>query len=155
MSHPTINFVSGCTELLGAIQPLWEKLNKHHASVSPHFRQDFSSYSFEQRTANLLKKHEKSAVRIVIAQSSLQPVGYIICAIGKNRVGEIGSIYVDEAFRGQGVGENLMGQALAWLESQHSESKVIDVAVGNEDAYQFYAKFGFYPRVTTLKQKDG
>ena len=155
MSPPTINFVSGSTELLDTIRPLWEKLNKHHASVSPHFQHDFNGYTFEQRTANLSKKHEKSAIRIVIAQTSLQPVGYVICAVDENRVGEIESIYVDEAFRGLGVGKQLMERALAWLDSQHTESNMIDVAVGNEDAYRFYARYGFYPRVTTLKQIGG
>jgi hypothetical protein len=32
--------------------------------------------------------------------------------------------------------------------------KVIAVAAGNEEAFGFYAKFNFYPRVSVLMHRD-
>ena len=50
-----------------------------------------------------------------------------------------------------GDGEALE-QDLAWLEAQAVQDKTVAVAVGNERAFSFYARFGFYPRLVVLKQ---
>ena len=155
MTQPEITFLSGGEELLATIQPLWEQLNKHHASISLHFKQDFAAYTFEQRKANILKKHEKNTVRIDIAQIHQIAVAYIVYASCANKVGEIESIFVNEKYRGQGIGKTLMEGALTWLDAQNIEEKVIDIAVGNEEATHFYARFGFYPRIIKLKQIKG
>ena len=155
MTQPKITFVSGVKELLVSIQPLWEQLNQHHASSSPHFKQDFAAYTFEQRKTKLLKKHEKNTVRIDVAKINQRAVAYIVYASCANKVGEIESIYVDERYRGQGLGNTLMERALTWLDAQNIEEKVIDIAVGNEEAACFYARFGFYPRIIKLKQIKG
>jgi hypothetical protein len=47
-----------------------------------------------------------------------------------------------------------MNRALTWLDLQDVHTKVIAVAVGNERVYTFYERFGFYPRLVMLKQKD-
>jgi diamine N-acetyltransferase len=39
------------------------------------------------------------------------------------------------------------------MDEHGAERKIIGVAVGNEEAFGFYEKFGFYPRVTILRQK--
>ena len=82
-------------------------------------------------------------------------MGYCISGIDQDGIGEIESIFIAEEFRGQNVGEALMQHALHWLNDQGVTSKVIDVAVGNERVFKFYARFGFFPRVTKLKQKGG
>ena len=139
--------------MLDSICPLWEKLNQHHATVSPHFPSDFQSKTFERRKAALLEKYADGEIRIDIARSKGENIGYLISAIRSDGVGEIESIYVDENFRGQAIGDHLMHRGLAWFHEQNVPSKVIDVAVGNERAFAFYARFGFFPRVVTLKQK--
>ena len=148
-----ITFCSGGVELLDSIRPLWEKLNQHHAAVSPHFSSDFLVKTFAGRKAALLKKYENGKIRVDIAQVQGENIAYLISAIRPEGVGEIESIYVDEGFRGQTIGDELMHRGLAWLDEQNAHTKVIDVAVGNERAYAFYARFGFFPRVVTLKQR--
>jgi ribosomal protein S18 acetylase RimI-like enzyme len=153
MIKTTIVYSSGGVELLDAIQPLWEELNQHHALVSFHFASDFQAKTFDGRKAALLNKYTNGEIRIDIAQSQGKNVGYLISAINSDGVGEIESIYVDEKFRGQAIGDELMRRGLAWLDKNNVLTKVIDVAVGNERAYDFYGRFGFFPRVVTLKQK--
>jgi ribosomal protein S18 acetylase RimI-like enzyme len=148
-----IAYSSGGVEYLDMIQPLWEKLNQHHAEISPHFTADFQNKTFSGRKSALLEKYADGEMRIDIAQSHETAIGYLISAISADSVGEIESIYIEESFRGQAIGDELMRRALAWLDAQNVHMKVIAVAVGNERAYSFYERFGFFPRVVTLKQK--
>jgi len=153
MTGQNITYFSGALEHLDDVKDLWERLNKHHESISSHFKDDFRSFRFLHRRAKLLKKHQDGKTRIEIAIDQDQPVGYIISSITEDRVGEIESIFVRDEYRGQAIGTQLMERALAWLESQNGEILKVKVAVGNEASYDFYAKFGFYPWVTTLKRK--
>jgi ribosomal protein S18 acetylase RimI-like enzyme len=147
-----IKYTCGNIELLDTIQPLWEKLNQHHEQVSPHFTADFRINSFEQRKARLLHRYEDGQLRIYLAYHNDDLVGYCISGIHTDSIGEIESIFISEDYRNHHIGYNLMRNALDWLGQQKVSSKVIEVAVGNEDAFKFYGRFGFFPRVTTLKQ---
>ena len=148
-----ISYSSGGVEHLDMIRPLWEKLNQHHAKISPHFVAEFQTKTFEGRKSALLEKYAAGEMRVDIAQSQQVTIGYLISAVDSKGVGEIESIYIEESFRGQAIGDELMRQALAWLDEQNVHTKVIAVAVGNERAHSFYERFGFYPRVMMLKQK--
>jgi hypothetical protein len=46
-----------------------------------------------------------------------------------------------------------MTQALSWLNSFNGKEKTINVSVGNEAVYPFYARFSFFPRLTLLQRK--
>ena len=149
-----IKFISGGAELLDEIQPLWEKLNQHHEEISSHFPEDFRVYKFAERKANLLKKYTDGQLRVDLAQSLGQTAGYLVGAVTTDGIGEIESIFIATEFRGHGIADELMKLGLSWLDSQGVHTKLIAVAVGNERAYSFYARFGFYPRAVMLKQKD-
>ena len=150
-----IEYTSGSIELLNIIQPLWEKLNQYHEQISPYFKEDFHANTFELRKSKLSRRYGHGQLRVDLAYQNDNLVGYCISGIDQDGIGEIESIFIAEEFRGQNVGEALMQHALHWLNDQGVTSKVIDVAVGNERAFKFYARFGFFPRVTKLKQKGG
>jgi len=146
-----IHFIHGNEALLDEIQYLWEALNRHHERVSPHFKGDFQENTFHQRKTNLLNKYRAGQLRVDIAKDEGQTIGYVISALSEDGLGEIESIFVQEAYRRQAVGDALMKHAMAWLSNHKPHSIVVDVAVGNEEAYPFYARHGFFPRVTRLK----
>jgi len=75
---------------------LWEGLNKPHESIFHHFKDDFRTFTFAQRKAKLLKKHQNGEIRIEIAKDRNQPVGYVISSITEDLVGEIDSIFVQD-----------------------------------------------------------
>lgn len=150
----SIQYNSGDQVWLDAVQPLWEQLNQHHEEISPHFSAEFQANSFAERKTMLLKKYNGGQLRVDLAQWQGQAIGYLISAVTADGVGEIESIFVATEFRGQGIADELMRQGLAWLDSQGAHTKLIAVAVGNERAYSFYARFGFFPRLVMLKQKD-
>jgi ribosomal protein S18 acetylase RimI-like enzyme len=148
-----IRYISGTQEHLDEIQVLWEGLNEHHESISSHFKEDFRSFTFSQRKANLLKKHQDGEILVEIAKDRDQPVGYVISSITKDQLGEIDSIFVKDEYRGQAIGAELMNRALSWLESRNADMLIVEVAVGNEAAYEFYTRYGLYPQTTILKRK--
>jgi ribosomal protein S18 acetylase RimI-like enzyme len=152
MIQPKFLYTYGGVELLDDVQPLWEQLNQHHAAVSPYFAADFHAKTFSGRKNALLAKYSNGELRIDIAQADGRNVGYVFSAIHANGVGEIESIFIEKKHRGQAIGDQLMQRALDWLDSVNAHTKVINVAVGNESAYKFYERYGFYPRVVTLKQ---
>ena len=71
------------------------------------------------------------------------PLGYCISSIDSSGVGEIESIFVDEACRGRGVGATLMEAALGWMDRVGVKGKRVVVVSGNEEVLAFYERFGF------------
>lgn len=151
-----IEYLAGGIELLEAAGPLWEQLNAHHRDQSPHFANEFAQRTFAHRKAELLKKAADSAFRVDLARDPAtgRYVGYCISTVDPQRVGEIDSICVELDFRGLGIGDGLIQRALAWMDDQSVQSKVVAVASGNERAFPFYSRYGFFPRITILRQKE-
>jgi ribosomal protein S18 acetylase RimI-like enzyme len=73
--------------------------------------------------------------------------------VNSEKIGEIESIFVCEAFRG--VGDSLIKNALAWMDQKGAETKTVEVSVGNEPAFDFYGRYDFLPRKTVLLQRKG
>ncbi len=151
-ANSLVAYASGGLELLDEIQPLWERLNQHHAAVSPYFASHFQAFRFAERKASLLRKYTGGQLHLDLARVGEQAVGYLVSAVTGDHLGEIESIFVSEPYRGRGIAAELMQRGLAWLEAQDIHDKAVAVAVGNERAFSFYARFGFYPRLVVLKQ---
>lgn len=91
-------------------------------------------------------------VEIAVEETSGRKVGYVVSTVNSEKTGEVESIYIDEAYRGMGIGGQLMRDALDWMDQNGSISKQVEVSVGNEVAWGFYGRNGFLPRKTLLKQ---
>jgi GNAT superfamily N-acetyltransferase len=149
-----ITYVSGNKALLNKIEPLWQQLNSHHFSCSPYFKDYYRTLTFQDRKRAILQRALGGEVRVDLALNGDAPIAYCVSSIDRALTGEIDSIFVDAKYRGQGIGRTLMEKALAWLSSVGAKKKIVSVGVGNEQAYGFYAKFGFLPRRTMLEQKS-
>ncbi|MDQ7094361.1 GNAT family N-acetyltransferase [Desulfosporosinus sp. PR] len=149
-----ITYVEGGEELLKRVAPLWEKLNEHHAGISTFFKDDIAKRTFEQRNEQWIAKAIQGFLRIDLAieKRSDKAIGYCVAVLHEG-YGEIDSLYVNEAFRKMGVGSSLIELALKWLDKKAVIKKKINVAVGNEQAFRFYQKYGFYPRAVILEQQ--
>jgi len=143
---------------IDAVRPLWEKLNIHHARMSPRFGGKLRLRTFEARKQELLTKADgrKLWVELVASGSDEASVAYCICTVSTDVIGEIDSIFVEEHVRGQGVGTELIRRAVAWLDTMRVTSKIVSVMYENDEALAFYQHFGFYPRTILLKEScDG
>lgn len=141
-------------EEIERIRPLWEKLNEHHAEVSPHFAQDFRNNSFDIRVRRLMS--ERAHLKIWVAEDEGgELVGYAIGSMsgGATTRGELDSLYVEQEYRGTKIGEVLARRILEWFEENEVHNVVIAVATGNEQVLRFYDRLGFAPRAYTLRKK--
>lgn len=145
------------TDIAGieTIRPLWEKLNAHHHAHARAFKTLYEQMTFDDRKAYFAGLAETRALRVDLAFDPAveKCVGYCISSLSPESAGEIESVYVDEVYRLQGVGTALVRRGIAWLDANGSATKRVSVADGNEEAFPFYRKFGFYPRRTVLEQK--
>ncbi len=135
------------------IKELWEALNSHHYANSVHFKDHFAKLTFAERGKHLHALSREGNLRIITAERGDEIIGYCAAALSNAGEGEIHSIFVREEFRGTGVADAVMEKALAWLDDKGAATKILHVAAGNERAFRFYARHGFYPRFTMLSQK--
>jgi ribosomal protein S18 acetylase RimI-like enzyme len=149
-----IRHILGDVNLLDDIKELWEALNEHHKEKSLHFKEFYNMFSFDTRKADLIKQAQNKHMQVVIAlDDEVQiRVGHCISSVDNDNTGEIDSIFVLHSYRGLGIGEQLMQKGLQWMDEMGAEKIVVNVASGNEQAFGFYEKHGFYPRRTMLEQ---
>jgi ribosomal protein S18 acetylase RimI-like enzyme len=131
------------------IKNLWEELNSCHGEKSSHFKSHFESFVFEKRIERLLAKEH---LVIYAAESNSELVGYSIATVDGN-LGEIDSIFVKKAHRGNNLGHRLTEKALSWLSQFDCDAINVHVAEGNESALPFYEKHGFRERYRVLQLK--
>ena len=149
----TIDFITGGTELLDFVQPLWEKLNKHHQVNSRYFPDMFKNLTFDLRKKKFINDANIELRIDLVKESENQAfVGYCVSTITIDSVGEIDSLYIEPEYRKFGIGDKLMSRSLEWLDSKNVRMKIIGVAEGNEQVFDFYKKYGFYERRTILEQ---
>ena len=150
-----IEYVEKTQNDLDLIQPLWEKLNAHHLTVSKYFKESRAAFTFEMRKKHLMEKSYEGVLRIDLARDAVtkEYVGYCVTSVDKNKQGEIESIYVEKDYRLSGIGDGLMSRALAWLSDVTVKQTVLTVAEGNEGVFAFYRRHDFYPKTTILMHK--
>lgn len=150
-----VKYVFGNQTMLDGIRALWEKLNQQHLDCSGNFKDHFKAMTFERRKADFLQKanHGELRVDIALTEKTNQPVGYCVSSVDcEAKMGEIESIYVEKKYRCFGIGDALMKKALNWMDEKGAQKKTVAVCVGNEQAFGFYAKYGFVHRKTVLEQ---
>ncbi len=135
------------------IKPLWEQLNERHCVLSLYFTLHYETFTFEQRRDDLLNKITNGSMHISLAKDtdSGRYVGYCISTLVHD-MGEVDSIFVEESYRSKGIGDALMKKALEWMGTQQANVIRVAVGAGNEEVLPFYARYGFYTRMTVLEQ---
>jgi ribosomal protein S18 acetylase RimI-like enzyme len=154
LNKQKIKYSHGDQALLDKIKLLWEELNEHHCQHSPNFKDYYSHMTFEKRKLDLLTKSLSGKMRVDLAIDEALgcAVGYCVSSLSGEKIGEIESIFVNVAYRGLGIGDSLMRNALSWLDAEGAAAKIVEVGAGNEYSFGFYLRYGFLPRKTVLKQ---
>jgi diamine N-acetyltransferase len=139
------------------IRPLWEQLNEHHHQRASDFRSHYERWTFNDRKRYFSRLDETGKLRLDLAADTEtgKDIGYCICSVSAENDGEVESLFIEPAYRSEGIGTALVTRGLAWMESLGTVQKRVSVGCGNEDACAFYRKFGFYPRMMVLEQKTG
>ncbi len=152
--HAVLYRTTGYDEI-EIIRPLWEQLNAYHHAKASRFREHYEQMTFEDRRSHFSRLHESGHLRLDLAQDKKtgRYIGYCVSSVSPENTGEIESLFIDRKFRSAGIGTALITRSLGWMESLGAVRKRVSVGDGNESAWAFYRKFGFYPRMTVLEQK--
>jgi ribosomal protein S18 acetylase RimI-like enzyme len=120
-----IRYSYGDQALLDKIKLLWEELNEHHCQHSLNFKNYFNQMTFEKRKLDLLKKSLFGKMRVDLADDGASgcTVGYCVSSLNGEKTGEIESIFVKVAYRGLGVGDSLIKNALLWMDKEVPRKK--------------------------------
>ena len=139
---------------LDLIEPLWQKLNQHHAEQGSAFAADYAANTFAQRKRELLAKAAMGRFHLVIAwdKTSGQAVAYCASSAVPQGVGEVESLYLDPGERSLGMGKHLVKDALQWMDSLGVKKKKVVVYSGNEEVVGFYEKMGFKTRYLVMEE---
>jgi ribosomal protein S18 acetylase RimI-like enzyme len=148
-----VEYVEGAKELLHLIQPLWQNSKTYHKDKSKYFADIYANKLFQDRV-NELTDNSKAGMRVSLVQDTDtgKYIGYCVSTINKEMIGEIDSLYVEEEYRKQGIGNQLMKRALKWMDENKVKSKIVVVGDGNENVIDFYNNYGFHIRKIVLEQ---
>ena len=141
--------ITGSCELLDRVEPLWKELNAFHMAIGRSFSADLAEHSFDKRKRESIDRARELHISIAL---DMVDIGYCICSIHGDGIGEIDSHYVKKEYRSKGLGKKLTEVALQWLDKNNARKKVISVLEGNKEALVFYERFGFHPRNIELEE---
>lgn len=91
-----------------------------------------------------LRKSMSGLAKVVfIASIRSCPIGYITCNCLDGKTAQIGLFGIAAAFRGAGIGRQLLGSAAAWARGEGLEVLTVVTQGRNIDAQRFYQYNGF------------
>jgi diamine N-acetyltransferase len=154
---PAIGYCTTGIDEIDRIRPLWEALNEHHFRINTRFRPHYEQMTFNERKTYFSLLCGTGLFRLDLATDPATgtDIGYCAGSVSGNKTGEIESLFIAPAYRSSGIGTALVTRILAWMDTCGVVQKRVSVSAGNEDVWQFYRKFDFYPRMTVLEQTDG
>ena len=97
----------------------------------------------------------------LLAEAYGEAVGYLAGYVGEPStlrpvvVAELESMYIQDGYRGLGLGERMMRGFLEWAEAEGAERAAVTAYAANEGAIRFYQRCGFQPWSTTLEKSIG
>lgn len=93
---------------------------------------------------------EKENYQIFLCEEEKNIVGYIYIIIN-NKTAKIDALYIEEKYRNQGIGANLIESALSWIKEKNIKNIELNVLTQNKQAKKLYEKYGFITFKETMK----
>lgn len=146
-----ITYVRGGANLLPRVEPMWERLSAQHDVLFEAFGNQ--EPSFDVLEPWYLGKDMAGQLFVELATAESRDVGFCLCTCGPRDIGLIDAIWVDEAYRNQGIGSTMIRDVIGWLDKGPITCKIVQVANTNASALSFYERLGFSPRTVTLQHR--
>lgn len=133
------------------------KLADYAKSIDPIARVRNLPGFVEMVVEKALTNIEKYQGKIWFACDGEKVVGYIIgliwepteetnLEIGPHKLGEVLQLYLEEEYRGKGIGTTLLQMMESYFKENKCDSIWIDVFAPNSTAHNLYKKCGFFDR---------
>jgi ribosomal protein S18 acetylase RimI-like enzyme len=143
--------VAGSTRI-PELRELWRELHRHHRAVSAMPVQPDDELSWRLSEAQYASALATGNAFLLIADGASGPVGYAMVVIHAGpddtygfpgAFGEVVTLVVSAAGRGDGLGGRLLDAADAELAARGVNDQIIAVMAGNLDAQRLYERRGF------------
>jgi GNAT superfamily N-acetyltransferase len=144
-------------ERIDDLQPLWESLHEHHATVAPHLEELGPVRTPDQSWAVRRELYEEWLSEpdafVLLAEVNRDPIGYALVhlrgpeetwATG-DRIGVLETLAVLPDERGRGVGTALFERIYAELRELSVKELQVAVISKNAEALRFYERHGLLP----------
>jgi GNAT superfamily N-acetyltransferase len=144
-------------ERIDDLQPLWESLHEHHATIAPHLTElgpvRNPAESWAVRRALYEDWLAEPGAFVLLAESGGRPVGYALVhlrgpeetwATGE-RIGVLETLAVLPGERGRGIGSALFERLYEELRSVGVRELEVSVIARNAEALRFYERQGLLP----------
>lgn len=129
------------------------------------FKRKSAKYSFPDRGINLdrfkrifIKRLEKGKGAAKMLEEDGKVIGYAWFTVKKlttGKVGVVNHIFVDEPYRGQGLGDKLMQEAEKFFKDREMERVRVTITKGNQRSFKFCKKHGFKEKRVIMEKKLG
>lgn len=134
---------------------LQQILQVHHVARPDIFKAEGQKFTTSQ-LEELLKNEDKP---VFVYEKNGEILGHLFCEIGQadGHVLEpvktlfIDDLYVDQAARGQAIGQQLMDFARAYAKEIGCHNLTLDVWNDNAGATRFYERLGMTPQKTRME----
>lgn len=136
---------------------LAKKLAESGKVIDPQKRIQNNPGFVEMEVDDTLENVKKYQGKLWLADDNGKAVGYIVgviweqseknkLEIGQHVLGEVLDLYLDEAYRGQGLGTKMLGIMEQYFKEKGCDSMWIHLFAENHNAHEVYKKFGFQDR---------
>ncbi|MDQ3239623.1 MAG: GNAT family N-acetyltransferase [bacterium] len=161
MEHKIVEFDERYKEeLIGLVEKLLDYLISVDSMGRLCRMPGYGEYRYNEIIADIKKFNGKCFV--VFNDDNM--IGYAVCLIktlDENQLlsathatrGRVTHLYVDEAFRGNGLGKKLMGKAEEYFLENKCDYMWVAVFEPNENAHAMYKKLGFRDRDIDMIKK--
>lgn len=127
-----------------------DPLNELTEDATEHARRYFEDEVDSTDTAGyVVDIGDELVAYMVISEQTSPPI------FTRGDTAHIDQLYVDPAFRGEGIGTALIERAESWANNRNCEGLTLSVDVTNEDARAFYDRVGFRERRLKLQKRLG
>jgi ribosomal protein S18 acetylase RimI-like enzyme len=135
-----------------AIGKLWEQLVEYHRSLDPDMPQA-TPQGAQIYARNLASRLEDPQTRVFVAERDGRVVGYVLGVVvdlmpeifQQEVSGFLADIYVEDAYRGQGIGHALVDGLADWFRMHGVRYIEWHVAASNTTARAFWESLGARP----------
>jgi GNAT superfamily N-acetyltransferase len=144
-------------ERIDDLQPLWESLHEHHATVAPHLEELGPVRAADQSWAVRRELYEEWLAEpdafVLLAEVNREPIGYALVHLRGpeetwetgERIGVLETLTVLPDERGRGVGSALFERIYAELRELGVTELQVAVISKNAAALRFYERHGLLP----------
>jgi GNAT superfamily N-acetyltransferase len=144
-------------ERIDELQPLWESLHEHHATVAPHLEELGPVRAADQSWAVRRELYEEWLAEpdafVLLAEVNREPIGYALVHLRGpeetwetgERIGVLETLTVLPDERGRGVGSALFERIYAELRELGVTELQVAVISKNAAALRFYERHGLLP----------